>query len=512
MPALRFILADQLSHSLSALEDIAQSTDTILMCEVMDEASYVPHHPKKIAFLFSAMRHFAKELEEKGCTVRYITLDDKDNTKSLKTEILRALKNANYDRVIMTHPGEYRVLKMMHELKDTCNIPVEIRTDTRFLSSIADFKAWAGDKKQLRMEFFYRDMRKKHHILIDEKNAPTGGKWNYDSENRKPPKEGMRSPARISHKKDSITKDVLALVKKHFGKNFGDLEPFHFAVTREQALKEAQHFFQELLANFGSYQDAMVKDEAYLYHSLVSSYLNAGLLDPKELCDMAQKAYENGTAPLNAAEGFIRQILGWREFIRGIYWREMPGYTEQNHLNAQHDLPDFYWGGKTKMACIEQAVTHTKQHAYSHHIQRLMVTGNFALIAGINPQHVHQWYLAVYADAYEWVEAPNTLGMALYADGGTFASKPYAASGKYIDKMSNYCKDCHYTPKHMTEENACPFNALYWDFIARNEEHFKSNQRMGFMYGTWKKFSDEKQSAIANKAKSHIKNMQEGSL
>jgi deoxyribodipyrimidine photolyase-related protein len=512
MPSLHLVFADQLSDSLASLQGLNKAHDTVMLCEVMEEASYVPHHPKKIAFLFSAMRHFAAELEAEGVHVRYVKLDDAKNTGSFTGEVQRAVAELKPSNVVVTEPGEYRVLQMMKEWQESVDIPVEILPDTRFLSTHAEFSKWAKGKKQLRMEFFYREMRKKYSILMDPDGKPTGGEWNYDKENRKPPKSGMSSPARISHKKSALTNEVLMLVKERFIHHFGTLKPFHYAVTRKQALMELDHFIAKLLPNFGDYQDAMVADEPYLYHSLISSYLNAGLLLPLEICERAEAAYRAGNAPLNAVEGFIRQILGWREYVRGIYWQFMPEYGERNHLNATRPLPEFYWTADTHMFCIAETVRHTRDHAYSHHIQRLMITGNFALLAGLDVKAVQEWYLAVYSDAYEWVEMPNTLGMALFGDGGVVASKPYAASGKYIHRMSNYCAQCQYDPDVMTGEKACPFNALYWDFLVRHEDKFRGNQRMPYVFSTWDKFAPEKQEAIRAQAKNTFKKMSEGTL
>ncbi len=512
MPTLRLIFADQLSQVLTSLNPMSTDHDTVLMCEVMEEVTYVKHHQKKIAFLFSAMRHFAQELETKNVRVRYVKLDDPENTGCFTGEIKRAIAVLKADKIIVTEPSEYRVLTVLQSWQELLGIPVEILPDTRFLASGEEFKHWAKDKKQLRMEFFYREMRKKYNILMDDNSKPTGGEWNYDKENRKPPKAGMTSPKRISHKKSAITQEVLALVKNRLSDHFGKLEPFHYAVTRDQALIELDHFITCLLPEFGDYQDAMVAGEPYLYHSLISSYLNAGLLLPLEICQKAEAAYHAGLAPLNAVEGFIRQILGWREYIRGIYWHFMPEYGTRNTLNASLPLPEFYWTAQTKMFCMSEAITHTRDHAYSHHIQRLMVTGNFALLAGLDVKAVQDWYLAVYSDAYEWVEMPNTLGMALFGDGGVVASKPYAASGKYINRMSNYCKKCAYDPDEMTGEKACPFNALYWDFLIRHEAAFRGNQRMPYVYATWDKFTPEKQNAIRAQAALSLQKITDNTL
>lgn len=497
--SLRLILSHHLSDSLPTFKDVAQD-DVILFLELMEEATAVAHHPKKIAFLLSAMRHFADRCKERGYIVEYVTLDDPENTQNLLTEIQRMLKKHSSKRLIVTDPADWATQSRLQDLSRHQDLEIDIREDTRFLCSRHDFKAWSHNKKQYRLELFYREMRKKYKILLTAEGEPAGGQWNYDQDNRNPPKSGLTSPKRLSHPKDVITKEVLSLVEDRLSHHFGDLHPFHFAVTHAQAQLEADHFMKELLPHFGYYQDTMVKGEAYLYHSLLSAYLNAGLLDPLELCQSAEKAFIEGQAPLNAVEGFIRQILGWREFVRGIYWKHMPDYQNLNYFNASRPLPSFFWGAPTRMTCISEAVSHTKIHAYSHHIQRLMVTGNFALLAGLDPKAVHQWYLEVYADAFEWVEMPNTLGMALFADGGIMGSKPYAASGKYIDRMSNFCKSCPYDPKESTTPNACPFNALYWDFISRNRPLLQKNQRLTYVYGTWDKFSPEKQTTLKKKA------------
>ncbi|OJX12781.1 MAG: cryptochrome/photolyase family protein [Caedibacter sp. 37-49] len=511
MTNLRLILGDQLSSSLSSLKDVTRD-DVILMCELMEEATYVRNHPKKIAFIFSAMRHFAEELKVKGYRVRYITLDDPLNTGNLEKEICRVIRETNLKQVIVTEPSDYRLLNTLEFLRTDLGIPINILPDTRFLCTKEEFKKWAGHRRQLRMEYFYRDMRKKYELLIEQDGEPTGGRWNFDKENRKSPPRGLSSPKRISHLKDHITWEVLSLVKNNFSHHFGTLEPFHYAVTRQQALIELAHFIGELLPYFGDYQDVMVAGEAYLYHSMISSYLNAGLLLPLEICQMAEEAYRAGKAPLNAVEGFIRQILGWREYVRGIYWMHMPQYGEMNYFNTKEPLPDFYWTANTKMFCISEAVKHTRDHAYSHHIQRLMITGNFALLAGLDVKQVQEWYLAVYSDAYEWVEMPNTLGMALFGDGGIMGSKPYAASGKYINKMSNFCDHCSYNPNETTTLNACPFNSLYWDFMARNKVKLNKNQRLNYVYATWDKFDQQKQNAMCEKAANIIKDMRNGNL
>ncbi len=510
--ALRLVLGDQLSTSLASLRGSDPGHDVILMCEVKAEATYVRHHKKKIAFLFSAMRHFAAQLKADGHRVRYIELNDPQNSGGFDGEVRRAIAELSPHKLVLTQPGEYRVLEIFHSWQAHLGVPVEICEDDRFLSSIPDFTTWAKGKKQLRLEFFYREMRKRYGTLMEADGQPTGGEWNYDKDNRKPPKSGMRFPVRPDRGVDQITQDVLDLVADSFPEHFGDLLPFDFAVTRESALAELRYFLSDLLPYFGDFQDAMVMGEAFLYHSHISAYLNSGLLLPLEACQLAEEAYRIGTAPLNAVEGFIRQILGWREYVRGIYWMHMPTYADRNTFSAREALPSFYWDGHTQMACVREAVEHTRRHAYSHHIQRLMVTGNFALLAGIAPAEVCDWYLQVYADAYEWVELPNTLGMALFADDGIMASKPYAASGKYIHRMSNYCQSCKYKPDVTVGELACPFNSLYWDFMARNSDALRSNQRLSFVFPTWDKMGTARQQAIRQQAATYLAAMKEGEL
>ncbi|MBI1233164.1 MAG: cryptochrome/photolyase family protein [Alphaproteobacteria bacterium] len=500
MGVLRLILGDQLDPHIAALKDADKDADLILMAEVMEEATYVRHHKKKIAFLFSAMRHFAGELEEKGYRVRYVRLDAAGNSGSLKGEVARALKEGSFERVVVTEPGEYRLKAGMDTWSDALGLPVEIREDDRFICSHEDFRNWARGRQRLTMEYFYREMRRKTGLLM-KGDKPEGGQWNYDKENRKPPKDGLDFPRRVTRIPDDTTKAVLDLVAERFADHPGDLEPFGFAVTREEAMRERDAFMEKALPYFGDYQDAMVAGEPWLYHSVLSLYMNCGLLDPRDVCERAEQAYRDGHAPLNAVEGFIRQILGWREYVRGLYWLKMPDYAESNFLMAQHKLPDFYWTGETDMACLADAIGTTLKHAYAHHIQRLTITGAFALLVGIRPSEVEDWYLLVYADAYEWVELPNTHGMALFADGGLMATKPYAVSGSYINKMSNYCGSCAYSVKDRTGKKACPFNYLYWDFLARNEERLKGNHRLAMPYRTLEKMDPEQVEAMRAEAR-----------
>ncbi len=467
------------------------------MAEVAAEATYVKHHKKKIAFLFSAMRHFAAELRTAGWSVDYIQFDDAKNCGSIAGEVLRTAAYHGVTSVRLTEPGEWRLREALLALGAA--VDVEMLPDDRFIASHAEFEAWAEGRKALRMEYFYRDMRRKTNLLMNG-DQPEGGQWNFDHDNRKAAARDLLMPQPLRFEPDSLTQDVLDLVADHFPDHFGDLMPFWFGTTRADAEAAFAHFLKTALPHFGDYQDAMLTGEKFLYHAVVSLYLNCGLLDPLETCRAVEAEYRAGRAPLNATEGFIRQIIGWREYVRGIYWLKMPDYAQVNALKATRPLPEFYWTADTEMACVKACVTQTREEAYAHHIQRLMVTGTFALLAGIDPHALHEWYLAVYADAYEWVELPNTIGMSQFADGGLLASKPYAASGAYIDRMSDYCGNCAYSVKAKSGAKACPFNYLYWDFIARHRERIKGNPRMAQMVRTWDKFSPERQAEVKGDA------------
>jgi deoxyribodipyrimidine photolyase-related protein len=503
---LRLILGDQLSLSISSLRDADPERDVIMLAEVREEATYVKHHKKKIIFLFSAMRHFAEGLRQQGFQVAYTTLDDPHNTHSLFGEVERRIRDFRPQHVVVTEAGEYRLAQAMQGWEKALGLPVEIREDNRFLCSHQTFCDWAQGRRELVMEYFYREMRKSTGLLM-EKGKPAGGNWNFDKQNRQSPKKGMRFKGPLKWVPDAITRKVIALVKREFADHFGDAEPFWFAVTREQAEASLAHFIEHSLPFFGDYQDAMLRGEPFLYHSILSPYINAGLLDPREVCEAAEHAYHAGDAPLNAVEGFIRQIIGWREFIRGIYWLHMPDYAGKNALDATRAMPDFYWTAHTQMRCMAETVRMTREEAYSHHIQRLMVTGNFALLAGLDVQAVHQWYLEVYADAYEWVELPNTLGMALHGDGGIVGTKPYIASGAYIQRMSNYCQSCPYNPKEKLGEEACPFATLYWDFLLRHRKRFASNRRMALAYKNVDRLTAVEQESIRAQAAHLLENL-----
>jgi deoxyribodipyrimidine photolyase-related protein len=495
MSALRLVLGDQLSPNLSALRGADKARDIVLMMEVADETTYVRHHKKKIAFVLAAMRGFAAELRADGWRVDYVKLDDPSNTGDFTGEVARAVKRHKPEAIFTTQASEHRVITMQNSWRGLLDNDIAIRPDTRFICTPEAFAGWADGRKQLRMEYFYREMRRQTGLLM-EGDQPAGGQWNFDHDNRKPARADLFMPQPLRFAPNSETQAVLDLVATRFGNHFGDLQPFWLPITRADAERAAAHFIAHALPHFGDFQDAMLRGEKYLFHSVLSPMINVGLLDPLTLCRQAEHAYNTKRAPLNAVEGFIRQIIGWREFVRGIYLREGQDYVSRNALNARRPVPAMYWTGETKMACMAAAIGQTKEEAYAHHIQRLMVTGNFALLAGIDPHELHEWYLAVYADAFEWVEAPNTIGMSQFADGGLLGSKPYAASGAYIDRMSDYCAGCRYKVKDKLGSDACPFNALYWDFIARHQERFAANPRMAQIVRVWTKMAPDQQAAL----------------
>ena len=498
---LIIILGDQLSHGVTSLEAFDASVDHVLMAEVTNESTKVWSSKHRIVLFLSAMRHFADELRGMGISVTYKKMENSDSTTSFRQAVSGFLESHSPERIIVTHPGEHAVLREIQEVCEVHRLELEVREDTHFLCSIDDFRRWSAGRRQLRMEYFYRQMRRDHDVLMNG-DQPAGGKWNYDSSNREP--FGKSGPAdrkpRVTFGPDPLTADIIELVQSRFSDHPGNLENFNWPVNRQQALQALDDFIENHLPEFGAHQDAMWTREPFLSHSLLASSLNLKLLDPREVIGRAGQAYRDGHAPLESVEGFVRQVLGWREFVRGIYWTQMPGYLDLNFLGATLPLPEFYWTGKTDMQCLSEVIRQTLDHGYSHHIQRLMVTGLYAMLLGVDPKQVHQWYLAVYVDAVEWVELPNTHGMSQYADGGIMASKPYAATGKYIKRMSNFCEGCRFNPDKRTGEDACPFTVLYWDFLYRQVERLKSNQRMSLQLRNLDRISDTEMTEIRNKA------------
>ncbi|MFJ2279520.1 cryptochrome/photolyase family protein [Pseudomonas sp. NPDC087803] len=503
---LCLVLGDQLSFDLASLQTLDSERDTVLLVEVMEEASHVPHHPQKIALIFSAMRHFAQALQDQGVRVEYVTLDDPHNSGSVPGELQRWQQRLQAEEVHVTECGDWR---LEQSIKD-CGLAVYWHADTRFLCSRAEFAAWAAGKKQLRMEFFYREMRRKSRLLLNGDGTPVGGAWNFDAENRKALPKGVKAPYPVRFSNDAMTREVLALVTARFSHHYGALDDFNYPVTHADAQALWEYFLDYGLAGFGDYQDAMASDEPFLFHARISAALNIGLLDLRQLCSDVESAYWSGRIALNAAEGFIRQLIGWREYVRGVYWLQMPDYAQGNAFGNSRPLPEFYWTGATQMNCMRQAIGQSLQHAYAHHIQRLMVTGNFALLAGIAPSQICEWYLAIYMDAFDWVELPNTLGMVMHADGGYLGSKPYCASGQYINRMSDYCRGCAYKVSESTADNACPFNSLYWHFLMRHGEQLRGNQRMAMMYKNLDRMPPAKQAALWQRGQALLARLDNG--
>lgn len=497
---LILILGDQLTPSLAALAEADASRDHVLMAEVAEEAGYANHHKQKLVLIFSAMRHFAAELEAAGWCVHYHRFDPDSACETLGQVVRTTVESTGAESVVATECGEWRLDQAIREWE--LSVPLNIRPDNRFFATVDRFRDWTSNRKQWRMEYFYRELRRETGLLMDANGQPEGGEWNLDASNRKKWKGDPPAPPPFRIEPDAATKAVIAAVESHFSDHVGQTTCFGWAVSREGALGALAHFLEHRLPWFGDFQDAMADEEPSLFHALLSPYLNIGLLLPREVCEAAEAEYHAGRAPLNAVEGFIRQILGWREFVRGLYWTLMPGYAQENRLGNTAPLPAFYWTGDTRMRCMAKAIGNTLEHAYAHHIQRLMVTGNFALLAGVHPEAICDWYLGVYADAFDWVERPNTQGMVMHADGGILGSKPYAASGKYIHRMSDHCRHCAYNVNATTGPDACPFNSLYWHFIDRHRGNFQSNPRMGMIYRNWEKQGEERRAAVLAHAES----------
>ncbi|MFO8078930.1 MAG: cryptochrome/photolyase family protein [Armatimonadota bacterium] len=479
MGNLVLILGDQLQSDSAAFDDFNRDRDAVWMAEVAHEAEHVPSHRARIAIFLSAMRHFRESLRDRGFTVHYHALDDPENAGSFAGELRRTIPDLAPERLIVVEPGEWRVEHSLRSTAGALKVPLEVRTDRHFLASKEDFANWAEGRKQLRHENFYRMMRREFGVLMDD-DDPVGGDWNYDEDNRET--FGADGPPEIprpsGYGPDETTREVLDLVRARFPDHPGSLDTFAWPVTKRQATYALKDFVRHRLRDFGTWEDAMWTGEPYVYHSRLSPALNLKLLDPRDCIEAAVTAYEDGNAPINSVEGFVRQILGWREYVRGVYWQHMPEYASLNHFGADLPLPWLYWSGETEMACMRECIEQTLNLGYAHHIQRLMVTGQFATLLGVDPREIHEWYLAIYCDAVEWVEMPNVLGMSQFADGGIMASKPYISTGKYINRMSNYCANCRFDPEERTGDDACPFTTLYWHFLWRHHEQLEEIPRM----------------------------------
>lgn len=501
MRHLVIVLGDQLNLDSSAFDGFDPAQDRIFMAEVIEESTHVWSSKMRIAVFLSAMRHFRARIEERGWPIEYRTLDHPENMGSLALELDNQIRRSKPSSLVMTAPGDWRVLKAIKSVAQDCGLALELRDDRHFFSTIRDFAAYAKDRRQLRMEFWYRSLRQKTGTLMDG-GTPAGGQWNFDTENRK--SFGSKGPpehvAPKNFEPDALTVEVLSLVETHFAGHPGKLESFIWPMTPEQAEEALNDFLDHRLSTFGPYEDAMWEGEPWLFHSRLSVALNLKLLDPRQVISKVENRYRSGQISIASAEGFIRQILGWREYVRGIYWTQMPHYLEKNALEAPHSLPDFFWTGQTSMQCLKVCLSQSLDQGYAHHIQRLMVIGLFALLFGVRPTEVHRWFLAVYVDAIEWVELPNTLGMSQYGDGGLLGSKPYIASGQYIKRMSNYCSQCPYDPTQKVGTKACPYTLLYWDFLIRHRERLSRNPRMGMQVRNLDRMSEDQLRIIAQAA------------
>jgi deoxyribodipyrimidine photolyase-related protein len=504
MPELRHlivVLGDQLDLDAAGFDGFDPDQDAVWMAEVAEEATQVWSSKPRTALFLSAMRHFALALQGAGRPLHYTRLDALDNAGSLQAQLQSDMLRLRPAALVMTAPGDWRVLQAIRSAAVTGKLPLDLREDRHFFCSVRDFAAHAKGRKSLRMTHFYSEQRKRHDVLMDG-GVPVGGQWSFDADNREA--FGAAGPGDVPPRSrfapDAVTQEVIALVNTRFAEHPGRLESFGWPVTRAQALQSLQAFITERLPLFGRYQDAMWPGDPWLYHAHLSAALNLKLLNAREVVAQVQAAYLDGRAPLASVEGFIRQILGWREYVRGVYWTQMPGYLERNALGANENLPAWYWSGVTDMACLRDALAQTLTHGYANHIQRLMVTGLFALMLGVDPKQVHAWYLAVYVDAVEWVELPNTLGMSQYADGGVMGSKPYIATGKYIQRMSPHCKGCRYDPAQREGDKACPFTTLYWDFLMRHQAMLAANPRMALQVKNLARLTDAQTLAIKDRA------------
>jgi deoxyribodipyrimidine photolyase-related protein len=500
--ALVIVLGDQLDRQSSAFDGFDVAQDAVWMAEAAEESTHVWSTKQRIAIFLAAMRHFAASLRAEGLRVDYTSLDDAAASATLAGALQAAIARLQPQQLVLCAPGDWRVYQSLRAVARQAGLPLDVRDDRHFYGTVREFAAHAQSRTSLRLEYFYREMRKRHGVLM-EGRQPIGGQWNFDAENRGT--FGAAGPGALPtpprFEPDATTREVIDLVNARFADHPGTLDAFGWPVTRAQALQALAAFIDERLPHFGTYQDAMWPGQPWLYHSLLSAALNLKLLNPQEVVRAAEAALHAGRAPLASVEGFVRQILGWREYVRGIYWTQMPGYLDRNVLDAQEPLPAWYWTGDTHMACLRDAITQTLAHGYAHHIQRLMVTGLYALMLGVQPQQVHGWYLAVYVDAVEWVELPNTLGMSQYADGGLMGSKPYIATGKYIERMgAGLCARCRYDPAQRDGEHACPFTTLYWDFLMRHEALLADHPRMALQVKNLARMNDAQRQAVAARA------------
>lgn len=503
MKTLRLILGDQLNIKHSWFKE---TNENIIYClfEMRQETDYVKHHIQKVIGFFAAMRQFSEDLKSKNHHVDYFKINDKNNTQSLTDNLSDLIKQHGIEKFEYIFPDEHRLDKQLKDYCKNLKISSEVVSAEHFYTKREDLANFFEGKKQYLMENFYRDMRKKHDILMVA-DQPEGGKWNYDKSNRNKWKGDVEIPNYKLFKND--ISEVLSDIEKANIETIGKFETktFSYPISRKQSIEQLKYFCESLLVHFGDYQDAMHTNEEYLFHSRLSFAMNLKLISPKDIVTSVMNYYRkhDDTIQISQVEGFVRQVIGWREYMRGMYWAFMPEYKEKNELNNHNKLPDFFWTGNTKMNCLKHAITNSLDNGYAHHIQRLMITGNYALLTQTDPDEVDDWYLGIYVDAVEWVQLTNTRGMSQFADGGKIATKPYVSSGSYINKMSNYCSDCHYNKSKKLEDDACPFNSLYWNFLDEKREYLGNNFRMSMMYSLLDKMSKNDLQNIKEKAQ-HI--------
>ena len=518
---LVLVLRDQLDRNAAVLDDLDPGRDVVVMTEADRNRTRFREHKQRLALGFAAMRHFRDDLRERGLTVHYDEADpnadpntDPSATHGVLDVLREHIREHEPDVVAMTEPGRHALLEDVEAVCEEEGTKLQVYADRHFLCTHEDFEAWADGRKELTLEYFYREQRRAYDVLVTDDGKPVGGDWNFDEDNRE--SFGSDGPGMIpegpAFERDATTREVLDLVRTGFADAPGSLDAFRWPVTPEQAQTALDDFIEHRLPTFGTYQDAMWTGRAFLYHSRLSAALNLKLLDPLTAVKAAEEAYHDGHAPINAVEGFIRQILGWREFVRGVYWLHAPEYGEKNALDAALDLPEVYWTADTQMRCMRECVSQVLEHGYTHHIPRLMVIGLFGMTAGVDPAQMNAWHEAFYVDAWEWVSQPNMIGMALYADGGIVGTKPYAATGKYVNRQSNYCTNCRFDPAQSTGDDACPFTTFYWDFLNRHQDTFSGNRRMNFQLANVRRKSDDELQAIADHATHLRQRLADGEL
>jgi deoxyribodipyrimidine photolyase-related protein len=507
---LRLILGDQLNH-LHSWFNVKDDGVLYVLMEIRPESTYVTHHIQKIAGIFSAMRQFAEQLQENGHRLHYIRINDPTNAHDFGKNLAALAMLHQVESIRWQEPDEYRLDQLLLQRIADTGLPFQMDGTEHFYTSRTELADFFQGKKQFLMESFYRNMRRKHNVLLESSGQPVGGQWNFDKQNRNKLPKGYRVPLPVTFKNDvsEAVRDIHSAELPFIGQIVP--ESYIWPVDRAQALEVVDQFIHVFLPEFGKYQDALSEEHWSLFHSRLSFAMNLKLISPQEVVTAVESAWRENPELISIAqtEGFVRQVLGWREYMRGIYWMHMPDYASLNFFNAERRLPAYFWTGETRMQCIKKAVGQSLEYGYAHHIQRLMVTGNFCALAGIDPDEVDAWYLGIYVDAFDWVEITNARGMSQFADGGIVGTKPYVSSAAYLHKMGDHCSACHYDHRKKTGDGACPFNSLYWDFLARNRSLLQDNRRMTMMYRIWDKMDDAARSALAGQAAKYLAKIEE---